>query len=200
MLLTNVLYVGNIKHKGAVHHGEQPGIVSEELWQQVQDRLRAQSQSKGALARNRFGALLKGLLHCLPCGCAMTPTHATSNGAHANNGATGSKGTKRYRYYLCTGALKLGRHSCPAPSIAAAPIEQQVLDQLKEMDIPVVQTLLADGWSALAPLEQARVLRLLVERVDYDGRAGKLVLALHPRGPQRLAEEQENQHDFANTN
>ena len=200
LLLTNVLYVGNIKHKGAVHHGEHQGIVSEELWQQVQDRLRAQSQSKGALARNRFGALLKGLLHCLPCGCAMTPTHATRNTAHGNNGDAGGNGTKRYRYYLCTGALKLGRHSCPAPSITAAPIEQQVLEQLKAMDIPAAQTLLAEGWSALAPLEQARVFRLLIERVDYDGRAGKLVLALHPRGPQRLAEEWENQHDVTNTN
>ena len=150
--------------------------------------MRAQSQSKGALARNRFGALLKGLLHCLPCGSAMTPTHATSNSS------------KRYRYYLCTGALKLGRHSCPVPSIAAAPLEQQVLEQLKDIDCPAVQTLLGDGWLALAPLEQARVLRLLIERVDYDGRGGKLVLALCPRGPQRLAEEQENQHDLAHEN
>jgi site-specific DNA recombinase len=178
-LLTNVLYAGKIKHKGAVHPGEHQGIVGDGLWHQVQDLLRKQRQSKGSLLRNRFGALLKGLLHCLPCGCAMTPTHATSNG------------TKRYRYYLCTGAQKFGRHSCPAPSIAAAPLEQVVVEQLKALsqDCPPVQALLAEGWTALASGEQARVLRLLIERVDYDGSAGKLILALRPRGPQLLAEE-----------
>jgi site-specific DNA recombinase len=196
LLLTNVLYAGKIKHKGAVHPGEQPAIVAEALWQEVQDLLRAHSQNKGSLFRNRFGAVLKGLLHCLPCGCAMTPTHASS-------------GTKRYRYYLCTGALKFGRHSCPAPSIAAAPVEQEVLEQLKALsqDYPPMQALLIQGWPALALGEQARMLRLLIERVDYDGRAGKLVLALCPRGPQRLAEElglaeepEEKQHDRADTN
>ena len=77
-----------------------------------------------------------------------------------------------------------------APSIAAAPVEQQVLEQLKEIGCSAVQTLLAEGWLALAPLEQARVLRLLIERVDYDGRGGKLVLALCPRGPRGSWEAQ----------
>ena len=73
----------------------------------------------------------------------MTPTHATRNGQ------------KRYRYYLCTAALKFGRHSCPAPSIAAAPLEQVVLQQLKEMsqDCPSVQAVLEEGWPALASAE-----------------------------------------------
>ena len=185
-LLTNVLYAGQIKHKSAIHLGEHRAIVPQLLWQQVQDLLHAQGQTKGAMGRNRFGALLKGLLHCVPCGCPMTPTHATGSGG------------QRYRYYLCTGAQKCGRHSCPAPSIAAVPVEQVVLQQLKELsqDCPPVQAVLDTGWPALASAEQARLLRLLVERVDYDGSAGKLVLALHPRGPQQLAQElQESQHD-----
>ena len=98
-LLTNVLYAGQIKHKSAIHLGEHRAIVPQGLWQQVQDLLHAQGQTKGAMARKRFGALLKGLLHCVPCGCPMTPTHATGSGG------------QRYRYYLCTGAQKCGRHS-----------------------------------------------------------------------------------------
>jgi site-specific DNA recombinase len=186
LLLTNVLYLGQVKHKGAVHPGEHPAIVAQGLWQQVQDLLRHESQ--GSLARDRYGSLLKGLLHCLPCGCPMTPTYATSNGS------------KRYRYYLCTAAQKGGRSRCPTPSLAAAALDQVVLTQLKELsqDCPLVQALLDEGWPALAAAERARVLRVLVERVDYDGSAGKLVLALHPRGQQRLAEQlQESHHDVA---
>jgi hypothetical protein len=36
------------------------------------------------------------------------------------------------------------------------------------------------GWGALTPNEQARVLGLLVKRVDYDGAAGKLAIAFRP--------------------
>jgi site-specific DNA recombinase len=58
--------------------------------------------------RNKFGALLKGIIRCLPCDCAMTPSHTTRNG------------TKRYRYYVCSSAQKRGWDTCPSKSIPAA--------------------------------------------------------------------------------
>jgi len=177
-LLTNVLYVGQIKHKSEVHAGEHAGIVDPMLWQEVQKLLGAQSRSKGALVRNRFGALLKGILHCVPCGRAMTPSHANRMG-------------KRYRYYVCTGAQKLGWHTCPMPSIAAPALEQVVLGQIKKLvqDAALVECLADQHWQTLPPLQQARLVRGLVERVDFDGSAGKLVVAFHPDGLERLAEE-----------
>jgi site-specific DNA recombinase len=187
LLLSNVLYVGKIKHKREVHPGEQQGIVAEEVWQQVQELLTTQGRTHGSLLRNPFRALLKGLLHCLSCGRRMTPTHvSTSDG-------------KRYRYYLCTAGPKVGRQRCPARSIAALAVEQMVLEQLKaaSQDYAPAEVVLDQGWSSLTAAEQARLLRLLVQRVDYDGSAGKLVLALHPRGTERLAEQlQGNQHEL----
>ena len=44
-------------------------------------------------------------------------------------------------------------------------------------------------WQGLAPGEQARVLGLLVQRVDYDGARGKVAITLHPAGIQALAGE-----------
>jgi site-specific DNA recombinase len=177
LLLTNVLYVGNITHKGQVHPGEHTGIVADGLWQQVQDRLSARSQS--SWMRNRSASLLKGLLHCLACACRMTPTHALTNSG------------KRYRYYVCTASLRAGRHCCPAPSLAAPLVEQVVLEQVKVLTqhCACVQELLDHAWTTLAPRDQARLVRLLIERVDYDGKAGKLALLLRPRGVERLAEE-----------
>jgi site-specific DNA recombinase len=176
-LLTNVLYLGKIKHKSAVHAGQHPAIVTEVLWQQVQDLLGTHKQNQGSLLGKRFGALLKGLLFCRACGCRMTPTHVTASG-------------KRYRYYLCKG----GRASCPAPSIAAVLVEQIVLEQLKDRSEECAPLVLDGDWSARTPAEQTRALRLLIERVDYDGSSGKLVLTLCPRGPQQLARELSEQH------
>ncbi len=43
-------------------------------------------------------------------------------------------------------------------------------------------------WETLAPQEQARVIELLVKRVDYDGQKGKVVVTFHDSGLAKLAE------------
>ncbi len=44
-------------------------------------------------------------------------------------------------------------------------------------------------WGTLTPREQARVVGLLVERVDYDGAQGKVSITFHPTGIKTLADE-----------
>jgi site-specific DNA recombinase len=46
------------------------------------------------------------------------------------------------------------------------------------------------AWDQLAPNEQARVIQLLVERVDFDGGAGTVSVTFHPGGIKALASEQ----------
>jgi site-specific DNA recombinase len=114
-LLTNVIYAGQVRYKEEVHAGEQKAIVEPGVFAQVQAQLRRNGRSGGAEVRNKFGALLKGLLRCKPCDCSMTPAHS-------------KKGDKRYRYYCCTNAQKNGWKSCPSKSIPAAEIERVVVD------------------------------------------------------------------------
>ena len=45
-------------------------------------------------------------------------------------------------------------------------------------------------WNALSPREQARIVQLLVERVDYDGGSGTISVTFHPAGLKTLAAEQ----------
>ncbi len=75
-LLTNATYAGRLRYKTELHHGEHTAIVDPVKWQQVQELLKC-NRHQGSRERNGSGAILKGLLHCRPCGCAMTPTHAT---------------------------------------------------------------------------------------------------------------------------
>jgi site-specific DNA recombinase len=117
-LLTNVLYVGKIRHKKEVYAGEHEAIVPEELFRRVQTRLQQNRNAGNVEVRNRHGALLRRLLYCKACGRAMVHTFA-------------SRGNKRYRYYTCTNAIKNGRRKCPAASLPAGEIEKAVVDQIR---------------------------------------------------------------------
>jgi site-specific DNA recombinase len=270
-LLTNVAYVGNVRYKQEVHVGEHQGIIDPKVWQRVQILLRRNGRTGGAVVRNRFGALLKGLLHCVPCGCSMTPSHCKKNG------------TTRYRYYTCSSAQKRGWRTCPSKSIPAGEIERFVVEQIRcigqdpallnetiaqaqsqvrsrlgeleaerrslardlarwnadvrrcaeqmtrsgettavgrladlqdrictterrlteiqEEVVGLERDLIDEAevaralanfdpvWDTLTPHEQARLIGLLVERVEYDGGQGKVSLTFHAAGIRTLADE-----------
>ena len=270
-LLTNVLYVGKITYKDEVHDGEQLAIVDGDVFRRARHLLRRNGTTGGTHVRNRFGALLKGLLYCTPCGCAMTHSHTLKNG------------NKRYRYYVCLNAQKRGWHNCPSKSIPAPEIEKFVIDQVRcigkdagllaetlketrtkgqarikdleaerrslardlkrqstelqklagriatngtatdlvadlqdrirvaeqratqvreelialgrelvdEKEVAQALSLFDPVWETLSPREQVRIIRLLVQRVDYDGENETVSVTFHPAGIKMLADELE---------
>jgi site-specific DNA recombinase len=117
-LLTNPIYVGKVDHRGTVYPGEHEGIVDEAVWERVQKLLRRNGNAGGRAARNKHGALLRGLLRCAPCDTAMTHTYS-------------QKGERRYRYYVCGRAQKRGWASCPTKSLPAGEIEKFVVDRVR---------------------------------------------------------------------
>jgi hypothetical protein len=44
-------------------------------------------------------------------------------------------------------------------------------------------------WASLKPEELARLVGLVVERVDYDGAKGKVAIAFRPAGLRQLVQE-----------
>ncbi|HTU17523.1 MAG TPA: recombinase family protein [Gemmataceae bacterium] len=271
-LLTNVLYVGKVRYKDEVHDGEQPALIDAETFGRVQALLQSHGPEVGPPSLHGFTALLKGLLRCAPCACAMTPSH------------TSRKGGLRYRYYTCVHAQKNGWQTCPSKSIPAQPMEQLVVEQIQRLgrDPLVLEQMLTQvrqqddsrvaeweservglerdllrgesevrklvaevgagatsggavtrlaelqarlaqieqrlarlrgqmealqqerldqaavtkalsgllpAWEAMTPAEQGRVVRLLVERVDYDGQRGKAAITFQPLGLKTLAGE-----------
>jgi site-specific DNA recombinase len=270
-LLTNIMYLGKIRYKDEVHDGEQQALIVPSIWERVQSLLHHNGRSGGALVRNQYAALLKGLIHCGSCGTAMTPAHTT-------------KGARRYCYYTCTSAQKRGWHTCPTKSIPAGQVEAFVLEQVRCIgsDPALLQQTLAQAreqeearvaeleteqrslahdqsrweaelrklalhlgpdnaadpligrlaelqehlaqvekrirgvreqieairkqrlneeraaealrlfdpvWEALPLRDQARILHLLIERIDYDGEKGSLVIRFHPTAIRALTDE-----------
>ena len=175
-VLNNRVYVGEAVHKGTAYPGEHQPIISRELWDKVHGILQVSPRVRSNKTRAQTPALLKGLLFG-PTGAAMSPTHAR-------------KGDRLYRYYVSQSVLKRGADACPISRVPAGEIEAAVVGQLRRMlrspEI-IVGTWRAarpeiDGlsegevrealegldpvWDELFPAEQARIVQLLVQRID----------------------------------
>ena len=196
-LLNNRVYIGDAVHKGTAYQGEHQAIVTQSLWDKVHGCLRESPRKRAANTRAQTPALLKRLIFG-PTGCAMTPTHTR-------------KGDKLYRYYVSQSILKRGAGACPVGRVPAAEIEGAVLGQLRgllrapeiivgtwraarpeidglsEAEVREALEGLDPLWDELFPAEQARIVQLLVERVDV-GREG-VDIRLRVDGLARLVRE-----------
>jgi site-specific DNA recombinase len=162
----------------------------------VQSILAENTVARANGTRAQTPALLRGLIFA-PGGRAMTPSHSRKNG-------------RLYRYYVATDAIRQGYAECAVRSVSAAEVEEAVVAQVRhllctpeiiartwaaaknELEMPereVVKTItdFAPMWDELFPAEQARIVRLLVERIDLttDG----IQVRLRAEGLQTLVEE-----------
>ena len=119
--LKNPIYKGLISHKGELYQGEHEAIIDPEQFDRVQKILKYNGRTGGAEVRNKYGALLRGLLRCKACDHAMTHVFTTSRG----------KSRKQYRYYRCVGSIKRGACTCPSGSLPASAIEKLVIDEAR---------------------------------------------------------------------
>lgn len=189
-LLRNRLYLGEITHKGEVFKGQHQPIISAVQWEAVDAII---AQRKRSTTRDRYNetpALLAGFLYA-PDGQRMLPTYTQKK-----NG----KRYHYYVPYLekrqTAGASRIPGQRSMGP-MPAAEIESAVLMQVlrvlqePEMIIGVWREVLAmqeqpgldeamvvvamrrigDIWAQMFPVEQHRIMRLLIERVQ-----------LHPNG------------------
>ena len=92
-ILSNPIYLGRIAHKGQVHEGQHPPIVTQDLWDQVQQSLRDHmGAARTKRTRQAAEALLAGKFFD-DRGNRMSPSWA-------------KKGSKRWRYYVSQAALQ----------------------------------------------------------------------------------------------
>ena len=95
-LLHSRLYLGEIPHRDKSFPGEHEAIIAKDLWEQVQARLKANSEDRRNGKQATDPSLLAGLVYD-DKGNRLTPSHAVKHG-------------KRYRYYVSQ-ALIQHRHA-----------------------------------------------------------------------------------------
>jgi len=86
-MLTNLAYIGLIQQKGETYEGKYQPIISRELFEKVQQKLKERAKPRKSKKRHDFPFV--GLLKCGECGGMITAQFS-----HGNGGI--------YRYYRCT--------------------------------------------------------------------------------------------------
>jgi site-specific DNA recombinase len=115
-LLTNVLYRGDICHKGVVYPGEHPAIVSRELWLEVNQKLKLSRTTRRQNAR--VETLLGGVGTCGQCGAGLKVSFAR-------------RGGEKHTYYVCR-AGKRQQPACPQRPVACCDLDCSLRERLNE--------------------------------------------------------------------
>ncbi|MBT3358556.1 MAG: recombinase family protein [Rhodospirillales bacterium] len=176
-LLNNETYLGKAVHKGTAYPGVHEAIITQEQWDKVRTILKRNPQRRAGNSRRQVPALLKGIIFGAD-GRAMTPTH------------TKKKNNRLYRYYVASRLLKGENPPGIVRSVPAGEIEAAVIDHVRgllrspeiivatwreahKLDETISENEVREAlqdmdpiWDELFPYEQARVLQLLVERVE----------------------------------
>jgi len=185
-VLHNRVYLGEAVHKGTAHPGEHDPIIDRGLWDKVHALIDPNPRRRATRALGRTPALLKGLIFG-PTGIAMTPTHTRKSG-------------RLYRYYVSTDGNRQGSSTSPIRRVPAAQIEDAVIAQIRAM-VQTPELIVATWraarkshkglteqtvrdelsrfdplWSELFPAEQARLVQLLVDRVDISAKGVDITL------------------------
>lgn len=176
-ILKNHVYAGKVHYAGKTYDGQQPAIIPEETFLQVQKMLSENATLRIPQGNTEFIGLLSKILVCKDCGTPMFHTYAT-------------KGTKhKYRYYVCNNAQKRGYAGCPNKSIPAQIIEDEVIERLKifveanKDKLTTCQTeaeaLTSPVWATIFPKEKARIINRIVNKIDCNVPDQRLGFTFH---------------------
>jgi hypothetical protein len=118
-ILRNPVYAGCMGCGGELYKSEHEGLIDRAVFDRVQALLDNHSGTTRPPVHNP-AYLLRGILKCGLCGRALTA------GSNRKNG-------REYRYYRCVSYSKGGKDACRATSIPAGPIEDFVVEKIREI-------------------------------------------------------------------
>lgn len=176
-ILCSPLYIGKIPHKGAIYEGEHEAIISTETYEKARAISNNRKPNESPLRCKAANYLLRGLVfdtdgYALTCGAVK-------------------KKSKRYRYYVSTQAIKKSYADSDLRTVSAPLLENVIIDQMRRLlsrpewtkniinspewgDItnPALEKKIIRSlenfeklWDELFPVEQERLVKLLIQRI-----------------------------------
>jgi site-specific DNA recombinase len=178
-LLTNTVYVGRwkfnrVSHKTKVRKSDKeiveipvPPIVEPDVFEQVQQQLRARNPKVQAPRVTTGPILLTGIAICASCRGGMMLRTGTS------------KGGRVYRYYTCANCATKGKTVCKGRSVSMDTLDSLVTEHLMERlfrpeRVAAILASLSSGRAEKSAAVDKRVLNLQSEVADADEKLRRL--------------------------
>lgn len=119
--LSRKTYLGLIEYKGKEYQGQHQAIITQETFDAVQKRLRAnQKPYRETMQGRNYNSNLSGLLYCARCGATFSKT------THCPSKAGG----KKYHYYICNSKMKKNPDSVKDPNCKNKTWQMEKLDDI----------------------------------------------------------------------
>lgn len=198
-VLCSQIYIGKILHKGTVYEGEHEGIVSKETFEKARAISNNRKPNESPLRCKAAHYILRGIVF--------------DEDGYALTCAAVKKKTKRYRYYVSTQAVKKSYADSDLRTVSATLLENVIVDQMRrllsrpewtkkvlanpqwgdvsdpQMEQKIIRALenFEQLWDELFPVEQERLVKLLIQRVVVT--TTKVSIELRPVGMLGLLHE-----------
>ena len=118
-LLTNPIYVGDIRHKDQIVIGQHEAIIDRDLWDAVQTALKGQANPRSRSSNLAGGSLFGGVLFD-ETGDRLTPSHAVKDG-------------RRYRYYISQRVMQARKRDASGWRLPAEELEAKILSAMRNL-------------------------------------------------------------------
>ncbi len=163
-ILRDPYYKGVVVWQGIEYEGTHPRLVSDELWERVQQILNARSEGRDSSWKHQH--YVKGSVFCEFCGERLLFTKVTGNG-----------GT--YDYFMCA-----GRHrgtGCTLPYLPAEWVEQEVTNyhrrRVTELSdrVAAIEPQLSEQFGLLTEHQRKHAQKCRAEIEQIEAKRGRLV-------------------------
>lgn len=165
-LLKNFIYTGKVISNGEIYPGEHEQIVSDEIFNKVQELLQANRLNKNPRRLKHIG-LLTRMFFCKSCQKSLFYSYVRK---------------KNYNYacYVCVETQKRGYDTCPTGCLNAQRTEDAVINFLRT--IITDKRIEPSNWNLLLVKDKREIFQSFVKKVEYNSKTHVLSLTLTENG------------------
>ena len=181
--LYNRTYLGEVIHKDNTYPGEHERIVSQTMWDRAHAVIEENTRTWAKHSRAKAPALLRGIIRCGACDRAMSPVSARSKGKlyrYYTCGKASKEGHSSCPVRSVSASEMEGAVMAQLRTIFKTPemiaqahlaANELALEEsaaslcITEADVRHALTNIDSIWDELYPVEQTRIVSMLVERV-----------------------------------
>lgn len=119
--LSNVRYVGDAKSHGKIVKGRQPALITRDLWNKAQERLKKVAATPVRRVVTPETVLFSGLVVCGSCGHPMTYRWSRKD----------TLGVRKYSYFVCQQDMRKPVSTCEVRHVSVTTVQDAVERELE---------------------------------------------------------------------